>query len=124
MPIDSPNHLLLGSEPGWTHWAEEVAAFLPQQGAGADAGFAALTRRQRELLELLARGCDNAQIAANLGLSEKTVRNHITGIFDRLEVDNPLAGDRAGARGRVRPRATLKGSGLAFCLAGQAKGKT
>ena len=87
VPIDSPNHLLLGSELAWTHWAEEVAAFLPQNGAGADASFAALTRRQRELLELLARGCDNAQIAANLGLSEKTVRNHITGIFDRLDVD-------------------------------------
>jgi pimeloyl-ACP methyl ester carboxylesterase/DNA-binding CsgD family transcriptional regulator len=88
VPIDSPNHLLLGSEPGWKVWAEEVSAFLPRSDpALAAAGFATLTRRQRELLELLARGCDNAQIAATLGLSEKTVRNHVTGIFDRLDVE-------------------------------------
>jgi hypothetical protein len=44
--------------------------------------------RQLELLELIAQGSDNAQIAATLGLSEKTVRNHITGIFAKLEVEN------------------------------------
>ena len=47
-----------------------------------------LTERQRELLELIAQGRDNAQIAAALGLSEKTVRNHITGIFAKLEVES------------------------------------
>jgi len=90
VPIDSPNHLLLGNEPGWQRWADEVLAFLPQpERAHAETSvFAALTRRQLELLELLAQGRDNAQIAAALGLSEKTVRNHITGIFDRLEVDS------------------------------------
>ena len=36
----------------------------------------------------MAQGRDNAQIAAVLGLSEKTVRNHITALFDRLEVEN------------------------------------
>ena len=50
--------------------------------------FAALTPRERGLLELIAQGRDNAQIAAKLGLSEKTVRNHITSIFAKLEVDN------------------------------------
>ena len=50
--------------------------------------FAALTPRERDLVELIAQGRDNAQIAARLGLSEKTVRNHITSIFAKLEVDN------------------------------------
>jgi pimeloyl-ACP methyl ester carboxylesterase/DNA-binding CsgD family transcriptional regulator len=89
VPIDSPNHLLLGSEPGWRRWVEAVIEFLPQRGAPTDSSvFTTLTPRQLELLELLAQGRDNAQIAAALGLSEKTVRNHITGIFDRLEVEN------------------------------------
>ena len=47
-----------------------------------------LTDRQRELLELIAQGRDNSQIAVALGLSEKTVRNHITNIFAKLEVEN------------------------------------
>jgi pimeloyl-ACP methyl ester carboxylesterase/DNA-binding CsgD family transcriptional regulator len=89
VPIDSRNHLLLESEPGWQRWIDEVRAFLPTSvPRGADPLFAALTERQRELLELIAQGRDNAQIAAVLGLSEKTVRNHITGIFARLEVEN------------------------------------
>jgi DNA-binding NarL/FixJ family response regulator len=47
-----------------------------------------LTPRQGELVELIAQGLDNAQIAARLGLSEKTVRNHITSIFAKLEVES------------------------------------
>ena len=49
---------------------------------------ASLTRREREIVELIAGGRDNAQIAARLGLSEKTVRNHITSIFAKLEVES------------------------------------
>ena len=89
VPIDSGNHLLLESEPGWKHWIAEVRAFLPQpEQAGVGSAFAALTERQRELLELIAQGRDNAQVAAVLGLSEKTVRNHITSIFSKLEVES------------------------------------
>jgi DNA-binding NarL/FixJ family response regulator len=40
------------------------------------------------VLERIAQGLDNAQIAAHLGLSEKTVRNNVTRIFDKLEVKN------------------------------------
>jgi pimeloyl-ACP methyl ester carboxylesterase/DNA-binding CsgD family transcriptional regulator len=88
VPIDSGNHLLLADEPGWQQWIDEVRAFLPQYVAPVDDPlFASLTQRQRELLELIAQGRDNAQVAAVLGLSEKTVRNHITSIFAKLEVD-------------------------------------
>jgi DNA-binding NarL/FixJ family response regulator len=40
------------------------------------------------LLELVAQGRDNAQIAAQMQLSDKTVRNHITSVFAKLEVEN------------------------------------
>ena len=36
----------------------------------------------------MAQGRDNAQIAVAMGLSEKTVRNHITSVFGKLEVTN------------------------------------
>jgi pimeloyl-ACP methyl ester carboxylesterase len=87
VPIDSRNHLLLGDEPGWAQWLAAVRGFLPS-GAAADPQIAQLTPRQRDLLELLAQGRDNAQIAAALGLSEKTVRNHVTAIFAALEVNS------------------------------------
>ena len=87
VPLEGDNHLLLDTEPSWSRWLEELRAFLPSV-ARADHAFAALTPRERDLLELIAQGRDNAQIAAKLGLSEKTVRNHITSIFAKLEVDN------------------------------------
>ncbi len=47
----------------------------------------AFTPRERELLALVARGCDNQQIAAQLGLAEKTVRNALSALYTRLGVD-------------------------------------
>jgi DNA-binding NarL/FixJ family response regulator len=47
-----------------------------------------LTPRERGVLECIARGLDNAEIAASLGLSEKTVRNHITRVFDKIGVEH------------------------------------
>lgn len=89
VPINSGNHLLLADEPGWQRWIEEVRAFLPEaQAPVQDNLLASLTPRQQELLMLIAQGRDNAQIAAALGLSDKTVRNHITAIFAKLSVDN------------------------------------
>ena len=86
VPLESRNHLLLEHEPAWSRWVAEVRAFLP--GAGADGNaFAELTPRELELVELIAQGLDNAQVAAHLALSEKTVRNHITRIFAKLEVE-------------------------------------
>ncbi|MEU1372156.1 response regulator transcription factor [Streptomyces triculaminicus] len=59
--------------------------------------FPALTAREAEVLELIARGQDNRRIARELVLSEKTVRNHVTHIFDKLQVTT-----RAEAVARAR----------------------
>jgi pimeloyl-ACP methyl ester carboxylesterase/DNA-binding CsgD family transcriptional regulator len=89
VPLDSRNHVLLEHEPAWQQWLEEVRAFLPGASPGAgDDTFVQLTARERELVELIAQGRDNAQIAARLDLSQKTVRNHITSIFAKLQVEN------------------------------------
>ena len=87
VPIESRNHLLLADEPGWTQWITAVRAFLPGSTTGNQV-IDTLTPRQRELLELMAQGRDNAQIAATLGLAEKTVRNHISAVFAGLQVES------------------------------------
>ncbi|WP_207455213.1 response regulator [Herbiconiux sp. SYSU D00978] len=59
--------------------------------------FSDLTAREREILDLLADGLSNADIAAKLFLSMKTVKNHLTSIFAKLQV-----ADRAQAAVRAR----------------------
>jgi pimeloyl-ACP methyl ester carboxylesterase/DNA-binding CsgD family transcriptional regulator len=88
VPIDSGNHLILAHEPAWAHWLAEVRRFLGETAPARDPMFQTLTTRERAMLELLAQGRDNAQIAATLGLSEKTVRNRLTSVFAKLEVDS------------------------------------
>jgi DNA-binding NarL/FixJ family response regulator len=65
--------------------------------AGPAQIFPELTSREREVLDLIARGLSNQQIADRLGISGKTVRNHIGNIFDKLQV-----ADRAQAVIRAR----------------------
>ena len=85
-PLESRNHIVLEHESEWRRWLEEMHAFLlPREAGGA---FAALTPRERELVELIAQGLDNAQCAARLDLSDKTVRNHVTNLYTKLEVEN------------------------------------
>ncbi len=59
--------------------------------------FPELTAREREVLDLIAQGLSNAEIARNLFLSPKTVRNHISNVFGKLRVT-----DRAQAIVRAR----------------------
>ena len=63
----------------------------------APAAFPELTDREREILALIARGGGNQEIADRLSLSVKTVRNHVTLIYGKLQV-----ADRAQAAIRAR----------------------
>jgi DNA-binding NarL/FixJ family response regulator len=47
-----------------------------------------LTRREHDVLELLAQGLDNGTIGSRLGISEKTVRNQVSTIFSKLGVNS------------------------------------
>jgi len=86
-PLESRNHIVLENESEWKRWLAEMHAFLAE-GAAAGGAFAALTPRERELVELIARGLDNAQCAAHLGLADKTVRNHVANLYAKLEIEN------------------------------------
>lgn len=88
-PLDSMNHTPLHGEPAFDKMLSLIDEFLAGDSAAAPAhAFPALSPREREVVELLARGLDNAQIAAHLGRAEKTVRNNISAVFDKLGAEN------------------------------------
>lgn len=47
-----------------------------------------LTEREMDVLKMISKGCSNKEIAKGLNISEKTVKNHITNIFRKLQVDD------------------------------------
>lgn len=88
--LDSANHILLRDEPAWRRLCEAVLDFtgvaLPAERATDESAFAALSPREREVLGLISEGFANAEIAERLGISGKTVRNHVSNLFDKLGV--------------------------------------
>jgi DNA-binding NarL/FixJ family response regulator len=71
--------------------------FAVLRPSAADLAFPELTDREREILHLIAQGHSNSEIAERLLLSIKTVQNHVSNIFSKLQV-----ADRAQAIVRAR----------------------
>jgi pimeloyl-ACP methyl ester carboxylesterase/DNA-binding CsgD family transcriptional regulator len=84
--LDSRNHVLLEHEPAWQRFRDAVLTFLRPAGAARESAFAALSARERQVLTLMADGLSNLDIAERLNISEKTVRNHASNLFDKLGV--------------------------------------
>jgi pimeloyl-ACP methyl ester carboxylesterase/DNA-binding CsgD family transcriptional regulator len=85
--LDSRNHILLEHEPAWTRFKDAVLDFTGAPAAvGEDPAFDALSPREREILALITEGLGNAEIASRLSISDKTVRNHVSNVFDKLGV--------------------------------------
>jgi DNA-binding NarL/FixJ family response regulator len=74
-----------------------VGFFLETSQRHHSGAFPELTRREREVLDMVAAGHRNSAIARDLGLSEKTVRNHLSSILLKLQVE-----DRSAAIVRAR----------------------
>ena len=87
---------------GEAYFGPEIARrlmsfFSVPEAASPEENFPELTSREREILDLIARGHTNTKIAARLFVSPKTVGNHISHIFTKLQV-----ADRAHAIIRAR----------------------
>ena len=76
--------------------ARRMAEALTGTNSRAPA-FPELTNREREVLDLLAAGLRTSQVARRMTLSEKTVRNHVSAVLNKLQVP-----DRAAAVARAR----------------------
>ena len=74
-----------------------ILYFAALKPATADLAFPELTDREREILHLIAQGHSNSEIAERLLLRTKTVQNHVSNIFSKLQV-----ADRAQAIVRAR----------------------
>jgi len=88
VPLEGHNHVLRADEPAWPIFRKELGDFLgldEQTGDAATGELAALTSREREILDGIARGLTNAQIADRLRIAEKTVRNHVNHVFSKLD---------------------------------------
>lgn len=87
VPLDSHNHLPIADERAFEEMCDVIDRFLNHDSPGsAPAAYADLTRREHQILHLMAQGLDNAAIAERLVISVKTVRNHVSNIFDKLGV--------------------------------------
>lgn len=86
--LESRNHILLAQEPAWARFTEAVLEFTGRRGAADDQPelLAGLSPRERQVLVELVAGHSNAEIAARLHLSDKTIRNLLTRVFDKLGV--------------------------------------
>ncbi|HET7351674.1 MAG TPA: response regulator transcription factor [Marmoricola sp.] len=79
--------------------ARRLRSFLTN-GATSTGPFPSLSEREREVLGLIAEGASNGDIARRLFLSDKTVRNYVSSIFAKLDVDSrPAAIVRAREAG-------------------------
>ncbi|MGN6301344.1 MAG: response regulator [Angustibacter sp.] len=85
--------------------AHRIADFFGSAPSAAESRFPTLTARELEVLNLVAAGLSNGQIAGRLCLSQKTVRNHVHAVLTKLQ-----AADRAQAIVQARDAGLGRGS--------------
>jgi pimeloyl-ACP methyl ester carboxylesterase/DNA-binding CsgD family transcriptional regulator len=95
--IDSKNHCLLKNEPAWSHFWDEFYRFLEvgtessmakREASTEEKVWVQLTAREREVMRLVAEGLDNPAISKKLTLSEKTIRNYVSNIYKKLNINS------------------------------------
>lgn len=74
--------------PSWQLFEEIAQAQASDVSPEVDESIKALTKREMEILRLVAEGLTNEEIGKKIFISEKTVKTHLTNIFDKLKVNN------------------------------------
>jgi pimeloyl-ACP methyl ester carboxylesterase/DNA-binding CsgD family transcriptional regulator len=98
LPLESCNHILLPDEPAWHHFLAEFHAFLAQPTAPPLPEFPVFSNRELAVLELVASGLTNEEIASRLYISVRTVERHLSNIYFKLGVSGKAARAAAAAR--------------------------
>lgn len=80
--LRSRNHIPLAPEPAFERMCQVITEFMTQKPATPP-----LTPRERELMLWVGQGLDNLQIAGQLGLADKTVRNMLSKLYTKLGVE-------------------------------------
>ena len=117
--LESANHILLSDEPAWPA-LPRGAARVPRHGPGRRPApsIEDLSPRELEVLELVAEGLTNEEIARRLSLSVRTVERHLSNVYAKLRVSGKAARAAAAASSRAatgRPAIPGDPAGRAAC---------
>ena len=96
--LESANHILQEDEPAWAGFLSEVRTFLGTGEPPPATELSELSGREHEVLELVAAGLSNEEIAERLVLSVRTVERHLSNIYAKLRVSGKAARAAAAAR--------------------------
>jgi DNA-binding NarL/FixJ family response regulator len=90
LKTSDPGHLLecMDAVVAGGRWIDPEISEQTRQAEAKAASAPPLTRRERELIELVRQGLRNRDIAAELGVTEGTVKVYLHAIFDKLHVEN------------------------------------
>jgi pimeloyl-ACP methyl ester carboxylesterase/DNA-binding CsgD family transcriptional regulator len=99
VPLDGRNHVFLTEEPAWQTFLAELRSFLgiPTWRPAGELG--SLSGRELQVLELVADGLSNEEIASRLYLSTRTVERHLSNVYKKLGLSGKAA--RAAVAARV-----------------------
>lgn len=98
LPLQGRNHILLADEPGWLAFLAGLRDFLGTSDPPQIEDLEELSPREREVLELVAAGLNNDQIAERLVVSVRTVERHLSNIYAKLRLSGKAARAAAAAR--------------------------
>ena len=88
--MTSRSYSRASASSGWSAkpWSDRVSQLTAGDPVGADAELETLTPREREVLQLIARGYRYKEIAARLHLSIKTVEAHVSSVLRKLQLSS------------------------------------